>query len=63
MTTKRFKKMMTELIDDGYNFVVDSIDMAGLRNDIKKQGFDDIMLVTGKDADDIFLMIIQKVKI
>jgi hypothetical protein len=62
MTGKQFGRLLRKLISETGEFVVDTIDMRVIKADAEKQGFDDVIVVLGKDFDEVFTMPILKVK-
>lgn len=61
MNAKIFSRKLKKIIEDSDEFTTDTIDMKELKRDVKKQGFDDVILVAGEDSDEVFLMSILKI--
>ena len=62
MNTKTFSKKLEKIIDNSEEFIADK---STLRREIsllsRSMGFDQVILVSGKDSSEVFMLHIQKI--
>ena len=61
MTSKEFRKKLVKAIEKSKEFATDTIEMEDLIKSARRSGFDEFILVAGKDENEVFTLSIQKI--